>query len=108
MQPQGHVQILLNIIDFGMNIQEAGDAARWIHSGSAQPTGECAIENGGEVGIEMGISEAIVDDLKARGHLMNSEELAGQYGGYQCIQRGKSGVYFAASEMRKDGQAVAY
>lgn len=106
MQPQGHVQILCNIIDFAMNVQEAGDAARYRHSGSSQPTGSM-MTNGGVLSLESGISPAVVEELRRRGHRVNST--VGGFGGYQAIlwDAGR-GVYFGASEMRKDGQVIGY
>ena len=67
MQPQGHVQVLVNMIDFGMNVQEAGDAARWRHQGSSQPTGEAA-EGVGVVYVESGVPESVRAALRAKGH----------------------------------------
>jgi gamma-glutamyltranspeptidase / glutathione hydrolase len=106
MQPQGHVQILTDIIDFGMNVQEAGDAARWRHSGTAEPTGEKS-EGIGTVEVESGISPAAKAELEKRGYKVVPG--TGNFGGYQAIMRdAKRGVYWGASEMRKDGQAAGY
>ncbi|MEM6531099.1 MAG: gamma-glutamyltransferase [Myxococcota bacterium] len=106
MQPQGHVQILANLIDFGMNLQEAGDAARWRHQGSSQPTGEVA-QGTGTLKVESGISEATRRKLRDKGHVV--ELGTGGFGGYQAIYRDpKTGVYTGASEMRKDGSAMGY
>ncbi len=106
MQPQGHVQILVNLIDFGMNLQEAGDAARLRHSGSSQPTGE-AMTDGGTLNLETGFSDGVIDKLKAMGHRV--EIRAGGYGGYQAIMRDhKNNAYIGASESRKDGMAAGY
>ena len=69
VQPQGHVQILVNMIDFGMNVQEAGDAARFVHSGSSQPTGE-SMREGGKVELEAGVPLDVVEELRARGHVV--------------------------------------
>ena len=105
-QPQGHVQILTNIIDFGMNIQEAGDAPRILHSGSSEPTGEQMIE-GGAIALESGFSPDVRTELKQRGHGMKSA--AGEFGGYQGIMYDADrDVYFGASESRKDGMAAGY
>ena len=105
-QPQGHVQILVNLIDFGMNLQEAGDAARIAHSGSSQPTGE-RMTDGGTISLESGISEATRAALVERGHVI--EPRPGIYGGYQAIRRDpETGVLTGASESRKDGQAAGY
>src|SRR5688572_17802300 len=102
MQPQGHVQVLINLIDLGMGLQEAGDAARWRHGGSTEPTGEVAES---VVQVESGIPEAIRRELEARGHRVVVEPSA--VGGYQAIMRAGE-VYFGASEMRKDGAAIGY
>ena len=106
MQPQGHVQIIVNLIDFGMNLQEAGDAPRARHDGSSEPTGE-QMKDGGEVTLEMGASPATVAALEARGHKVTVSN-DGDFGGYQAIMRNDEGVYFGASESRKDGAAQGY
>lgn len=106
MQPQGHVQIVCNIIDFGMNLQEAGDAPRIEHTGSGQPTGE-KMTDGGEVNLETGFSYETIRKLLEKGHKIGYAN--GPYGGYQAIMRDeKNNVYFGASESRKDGQAAGY
>ncbi len=106
MQPQGHVQIVVNLLDFGMNLQEAGDAPRIHHFGSSQPTGE-VMEDGGIVNLETGFNHEVIRDLKRRGHTIQFAH--GPYGGYQAIMRDPdSGVYYGASESRKDGQAAGY
>ncbi|MBN1301463.1 MAG: gamma-glutamyltransferase [Melioribacteraceae bacterium] len=106
MQPQGHVQALINIIDFGMNFQEAGDAPRIRHFGSSQPTGSI-MRDGGYIYAESGIRYEIIDELRKLGHKI--EYMKGVYGGYQAIMRdGKRGIYYGASESRKDGQAAGY
>jgi gamma-glutamyltranspeptidase/glutathione hydrolase len=106
MQPQGHVQIIVNLIDFGMNLQEAGDAPRMLHEGSSQPTGE-QMNDGGLLNLESGIDEQVVDELKKRGHRIGSS--TGGYGGYQAIRRDQeNGTYIGASESRKDGHAAGY
>ncbi|MBG6132700.1 gamma-glutamyltranspeptidase/glutathione hydrolase [Aquimarina sp. EL_43] len=104
MQPQGHVQIIVNMIDFEMNLQEAGDAPRINHMGSSQPTGE-EMTNGGTLHIESGISYETIRGLLSKGH--NISYALGPYGGYQAIMV-KDGVYYGASESRKDGQAAGY
>ncbi len=106
MQPQGHVQILVNLIDFGMNLQEAGDAPRVRHDGSSEPTDE-VMRDGGEVILEEGVSPATVQALQARGHKVKVAN-DGDFGGYQAILRNEQGVYFGASESRKDGAAQGY
>jgi gamma-glutamyltranspeptidase/glutathione hydrolase len=105
MQPQGHVQVLVNMIDFGMNLQEAGDAPRARHDGSSEPTGG-HMGNGGEVVLEVGVSPDTVKALQARGHkvIVTND---GDFGGYQAIKV-EQGVYFGASESRKDGAAQGY
>jgi gamma-glutamyltranspeptidase/glutathione hydrolase len=106
MQPQGHVQILVNMIDFGMNLQEAGDAPRIHHDGSSEPTGE-VMEDGGELDLETGFDYEVIRELEGRGHRV--EFARGPYGGYQAVMRDpESGMYFGASESRKDGQAAGY
>ncbi len=108
MQPQGHVQILANMIDFGMNVQEAGDAPRYRHSGSSQPTG-VASEGIGTLSLESGFDEAVVEALRLRGHVVRFGERSPGMGGYQAIQWDPvRRVYFGASEMRKDGTVVGY
>jgi gamma-glutamyltranspeptidase/glutathione hydrolase len=105
-QPQMHAQILINMIDFGMNLQEAGDAPRILHSGSSEPTGE-VMENGGYISLENGFSPATRRALLNKGHQLR--EILGAYGGYQAILKDdEKGVYFGASESRKDGQAAGY
>jgi len=106
MQPQGHTQIICNLIDFGMNLQEAGDAPRINHSGSSQPTGE-KMTDGGTVSLESGFSYQTIRELLSKGHKI--EYAKGPYGGYQAIMRDSiSHVYYGASESRKDGQAAGY
>jgi gamma-glutamyltranspeptidase/glutathione hydrolase len=106
MQPQGHVQILVNLIDFGMNLQEAGDVPRARHDGSSEPTDE-QMRDGGEVVLEVGVSAATVKALEGRGHRVKVAN-DGDFGGYQAIMRNAAGVYFGASESRKDGAAQGY
>ncbi len=106
MQPQGHVQIIVNMLDFGMNLQEAGDAARVRHGGSSQPTGE-VMADGGTVYLERGFSEETRKALEEMGHTLGGSD--GSFGGYQAILRDQQeGVYYGASEVRKDGQAAGY
>ena len=106
MQPQGHAQIVMNMIDFGMNLQEAGDAPRIRHDGSSQPTGT-EMTDGGVVNLESGIPYESIRELMKRGHHIKSS--SGGFGGYQAILWDKEkGVYFGASESRKDGQAAGY
>ena len=108
MQPQGHVQVLVNLLDFGMNVQEAGDAARFRHSGSTQPTGEPR-KGVGTVSVEAGVPAAVREALNAMGHNVEVDTRASGYGAYHAIFRNpETGVYHAASEMRADGQAIGY
>ena len=104
MQPQGHAQIVVNMVDFGMDIQEAGDAARIHHTGSSEPTGEI-MHDGGILNLESGFSYSTIRELMRKGHKVQFAN--GPYGGYQAIQV-KKGVYWGASESRKDGQAAGY
>jgi len=107
MQPQGHVQILVNLIDFGMDVQAAGDAPRIEHIGSATPTGKPGRADGGVIQAEMGLPEAIVKDLEKRGHIVNRVRING--GGYQGIVIDpKTGVLHGGTEARKDGVAIGY
>jgi gamma-glutamyltranspeptidase/glutathione hydrolase len=106
MQPQAHAQIVVNLVDFGMNLQEAGDAARMRHTGSSQPTDE-VMSDGGTVYLESGIPQSVRDELTRRGHRIATEP--GDYGGYQAILwNEEQGVYYGASESRKDGHAAGY
>jgi gamma-glutamyltranspeptidase / glutathione hydrolase len=109
MQPQGHVQVLTNMIDFGMGVQEAGDAARWQHDGDSEPTGEKLTDTGGHVNLESGVPYETVRELKKKGHDVRFD--VGGYGGYQAIKvemHDGERVYLGASESRKDGQAAGY
>jgi len=104
MQPQGHVQVLMNMIDFGMNLQEAGDAPRFRIDDTSEPTGE-RMSDGGSVFLETGFSMETMRELAARGHTIQIGRDG--FGGYQAIKRA-NGVYFGASESRKDGHAAGY
>ena len=106
MQPQGHAQIIVNMVDFGMNLQEAGDAARVNHTGSSEPTGTM-MTNGGVVHLESSFSHETREGLESRGHVLGPSD--GSFGGYQAIMWDEEqGVYYGASEVRKDGQAAGY
>lgn len=106
MQPQGHAQIVVNLIDFGMNLQEAGDAPRVQHDGSSEPTDE-RMTNGGVVYLESGFDYHTIRNLVLKGHKVTYD--VGGYGGYQAIMwDAEKGVYFGASESRKDGNAAGY
>jgi gamma-glutamyltranspeptidase/glutathione hydrolase len=104
MQPQGHAQIVVNLVDFGMNLQEAGDAPRVNHTGSSQPTGK-KMTDGGYLQVESGISYNSIRELMRRGHKV--KYALGPFGGYQAIKR-ENDVYYGASESRKDGQAAGF
>ncbi len=108
MQPQAHVQIIMNLVDFGMNLQEAGDAPRIQHDGSTEPTGQnIAMSDGGVVQLESGFAYETIRTLMDKGH--HVEWALGPYGGYQAILRDPgTGVYYGASESRKDGHAAGY
>ena len=117
MQPQGHVQILTNMIDFGLGVQEAGDAARWQHEGNNDPTGSTLTEGGaaanpnttGFVDLESGVPYEVARGLRLKGHDIRFD--LGGYGGYQAIQvQTHDGVrvYAGATESRKDGQSAGY
>ena len=108
MQPQGHVQVLTNIIDFNMDLQQAGDAPRWRHDGSTEPTADVAdcLADGGVVFLEEGVPESAAQALRQRGHRI--QRATEGFGGYQAIRRDGNGVYHGASESRKDGQAAGW
>jgi gamma-glutamyltranspeptidase/glutathione hydrolase len=106
MQPQGHAQIIINLIDFKMNLQEAGDAPRIYHTGSSEPTGE-VMTTGGILYLENGFRWEVIQKLLSMGHRI--EWNLGGYGGYQAIMWDeKNKVWYGASESRKDGQAAGY
>ncbi len=105
-QPQAHAQIIINLVDFGMNLQEAGDAPRILHVGSSEPTGEVMVD-GGTVYLETGIGYEVRRALVERGHRLGVN--VGSFGGYQAILWDEDKqVYFGASESRKDGQAGGF
>jgi len=106
MQPQGHAQIIINLVDFGLDLQAAGDAARIYHEGSSEPTGE-RMTNGGRVLLESGYDWEVVRGLLRRGHVVGWND--GEYGGYQAVMRdAQHGTWLGASESRKDGLALGY
>ena len=106
MQPQGHAQIVINLIDFEMNLQEAGDAPRIRHQSDEQPTGGNMID-GGELALENGFDYKEVRELMKKGHKVIYD--LGSFGGYQAIMIDYiNKIYFGASESRKDGNAVGY
>jgi len=105
-QPQAHAQIIVNLVDFDMNLQEAGDAPRILHTGSSQPTGQ-TMTDGGTVSLETGVPYDNIRQLVQMGHHMQTN--VGSFGGYQAIRIDPdTGVYYGASESRKDGQAAGY
>ena len=105
-QPLGHVQIIMNLVDFGMNLQEAGDAPRIGHSGSSEPTGG-SMRDGGMVLLESGFPYETVRELMSMGHRVRFGR--GNFGGYQAIMYDeRNGVFIGASESRKDGHAAGY
>ena len=107
MQPQGHAQIIVNLVDFGMNLQEAGDAIRYHHTGSSEPTGT-VMTDGGVLHLEDGLPASVLAELRRRGHVIEPEAV-GAYGGYQAIWRDPvTGSYAGATEKRKDGCAQGY
>ncbi len=108
MQPQGHVQVLINIVDYGMNLQEAGDAARLNHDGGRKPTGGDP-DLLGILNVEPGIPADTISTLRNMGHNVNVVDNGAMFGGYQAIWRDpETGVYNGATEMRKDGTVIGY
>ncbi len=105
-QPQGQAQIVVNLVDFGMNLQEAGDAPRFVHEGSSEPTGT-TMTDGGRLALERGVPDAVRRELERRGHRL--VDMPGNFGGYQAVCRDpKTGVLSGASESRRDGMAAGY
>ena len=105
-QPQAHAQIIINMVDFGMNLQEAGDAPRIVHGSSSQPTGT-RMADGGRVYLETGIAYETIRKLMMLRHRVGYT--LGGYGGYQAILfDDEHDVYYGASESRKDGMAIGY
>jgi gamma-glutamyltranspeptidase/glutathione hydrolase len=108
-QPLGHVSLITNIIDFGMNLQESGDALRWNHTGSTQPTDNLNSNpiSVGIVGIETSIDPSVLRKLEEMGHKIIVGN--GFFGRFQAIMKDSdTGVYYGASESRVDGQAAGY
>lgn len=106
-QPMGHTQIVMNVVDFGMNVQEAGDFPRINHEGSSEPTGEAMEPTGGMITLESGYPYEVIRELLQKGHQVGY--MSGIYGGYQCIRYDPiRKVYFGGTESRKDGQAAGY
>ena len=108
MQPQGHVQVLVSMLDHGMDVQHAGDAARFNHQGGRQPTGKHQ-DLRGTLYVEPGVPAETREKLESMGHRVKVIEDGTMFGGYQAIQRDpETGVYAGATEMRKDGTVAAY
>jgi gamma-glutamyltranspeptidase / glutathione hydrolase len=109
MQPQGHAQIVLNLIDFKMTLQQAGDAPRIYHTGSTEPEGVVKpMNDGGSVCLELGYPSATIESLLRMGHRIEAAETP-VFGGYQAIMRDPvTGVYCGATESRKDGCAAGW
>jgi gamma-glutamyltranspeptidase/glutathione hydrolase len=107
MQPQGHAQVVVNLLDHGMNLQETGDALRFYHTGSSDPDGT-VMRDGGTLNLEPGLPQPILDELARRGHKLGTTSV-GAFGGYQAIWRDPAtGAYAGATEKRKDGCALGY
>jgi len=111
MQPQGQTQIIVNRVDYGIDVQAASDSPRWHHEGSSQSMGEDLPGLGpkGIVRLEAGVPEATRKALVELGWPMGESD--GGFGRYECVElmeRGGERVYAAASEMRADGVALAY
>ncbi|MBP7677443.1 MAG: gamma-glutamyltransferase [Thermoanaerobaculia bacterium] len=107
MQPQGHAQVVVNLVDFGMNLQEAGGAIRFHHTGSSEPTGT-VMKDGGTLFLEEGLPEPLLEELMRRGHRIGREPV-GAYGGYQAVARDPAtGFLLGATEKRKDGAAAGF
>lgn len=104
MQPQGQVQVLTNLIDFGMDVQAAGAAPRWRHDGSSDVSG-AVICDGGTVFLEAGFPADAAQGLHAKGHSLG--DIPFTFGGYQgiLIDRGR-GALMGGSDPRKDGFAM--
>jgi gamma-glutamyltranspeptidase/glutathione hydrolase len=96
MQPQGHTQVAINTIDFGMNPQAALDAPRW------------RIDDDDVVALELSTPRAVVEGLIARGHNVKIDAQSGDFGRGQAIWRMESGALIAGSETRCDGCAVGW
>jgi len=105
-QPQGHSQVLMNIIDFGMSPQQAGEQPRVAHFESSTPTGR-KMTDAGSVGFERHIPDSVKEELAEMGHKLRSG--TGAYGGYQGIwMEPNPRRYFGGSDPRKDGCAIGY
>jgi gamma-glutamyltranspeptidase / glutathione hydrolase len=110
VQPQGQLQVFLNHILFGMDVQAAGDAARWRHQNSTEPSwsGGRRMTDGGCVSLETGVGEPVREALRARGHRFCEEQWT-HYGGYQAVMwDARNRVFWGATESRVDGQAAGF
>ncbi|WP_145185469.1 gamma-glutamyltransferase family protein [Planctomycetes bacterium Pla163] len=117
-QPQAHAQVLSNLVDFGLDLQAAGDVPRWVHLGEASPTDTPAgggIEGVGELVLETGIDAEVARGLEARGHRVraDAQRRSGHFGGYQAVARSSTTesskrVYSGGSDVRKDGNAAGF
>ena len=108
MQPQGQAQVLMNMIDFHLSPQQAGEQPRVQHFGSSHPWGG-KMKRGGALGVEAGIEPGTVEGLREWGHEIRDEVGVGRYGGYQAIWREDDPLrYFGGSDPRKDGAAAGY
>jgi gamma-glutamyltranspeptidase / glutathione hydrolase len=111
MQPQGQAQIIIDRVDYGLDIQAAGDSPRWHHEGSSQSMGEDSpgLGSAGILRLESGVPAETRRALAQLGWPLGASD--GGFGRYECIENRMSGstrVYSAASEMRADGCALAY
>ena len=106
IQPQGHAQVVMNMLDFGLSVQQATDVPRIAHDGSSSPWGG-HMTDGGEVVPERGMDLKVLEGLSARGHRIAKDPQA--LGGYQAIWREEGPRrYFGGSDPRKDGQAIGF
>ena len=106
LQSQSQLQFLVNVIDFGMNLQEAGDAPMVCHETPVERVSTSTAESGW-VNMDSGFNYEIIRGLMKMGHRVKFE--TGNYGGFQAIMRDPiSGIYFGASESKKNGQAAGY
>jgi gamma-glutamyltranspeptidase/glutathione hydrolase len=110
MQPQGHVQVISNLLDYNMDLQAAGDALRWRHDDSTQPTNNVddCLGDGGTLVLEDGYPESFIQELIKCGHKVSNKDGGFGFGGYQAIMCDGKGAYLGASESRKDGCAIGY
>lgn len=111
-QPQGQLQILVDMIDFGENIQEASDAARWYHSGDTTPTGIARAQGAGTVTLEPGFGAEVAAGLRERGYrvrLLKPGSYAFGFGGFEGIRyHARQKTYWGGTEFRRDGEVIGY